>query len=105
MIPAMASPGQESESLNVQFLVDSMLARVHTLGLTATSITSTNVGSNRASLWTTCPGGSGGLSFIAKTWRDCGQVASLRRDRRKFGIRNWRPRRGWGKLRDAPPQV
>jgi PAS domain S-box-containing protein len=30
MIPAMASPGQESESLNVQFLVDSMLAMVHT---------------------------------------------------------------------------
>ena len=47
MIPAMASPRQESESLNVEFLVDSMLARVHTLGLTATSITSTNVGSNR----------------------------------------------------------
>ena len=30
MIPAMASPGQESESLNVRFLVDSMLAMVHT---------------------------------------------------------------------------
>jgi PAS domain-containing protein len=30
MIPAMASPGQQSESLNVQFLVDSMLAMVHT---------------------------------------------------------------------------
>jgi hypothetical protein len=30
MIPAMASPGQVSESLSVQFLVDSMLARVHT---------------------------------------------------------------------------
>ena len=28
----MASPGQESESLNVQFLVDSMLAMVHTAG-------------------------------------------------------------------------
>ena len=27
MIPAMASPGQESESLNVQFLVDSMVAK------------------------------------------------------------------------------
>jgi PAS domain-containing protein len=30
MIPAMASQGKESESLNVQFLVDSMLAMVHT---------------------------------------------------------------------------
>ena len=30
MIAAMASPGQESESLNVQLLVDSMLAMVHT---------------------------------------------------------------------------
>ena len=30
MIPAMASPGHASESLNVQFLVDSMLAMVHT---------------------------------------------------------------------------
>ena|ERR1700751_5328319 len=29
MIPAVAYPGQESESLNVQFLVDSMLAMVH----------------------------------------------------------------------------
>ena len=30
MIPAVAYPGQESESLNVQFLVDSMLAMVRT---------------------------------------------------------------------------
>ena len=30
MIRAMASPGQESESLNSQFLVDSMLAMIHT---------------------------------------------------------------------------
>jgi hypothetical protein len=30
MIRAMASPGQESESLNSQFLVDSMPAMIHT---------------------------------------------------------------------------
>jgi hypothetical protein len=30
MIPAMASPGQESESLNNQFLVDSRPAMIHT---------------------------------------------------------------------------
>jgi hypothetical protein len=30
MIPAMASPGQESEWLNSQFLVDSMPAMIHT---------------------------------------------------------------------------
>jgi hypothetical protein len=30
MIPAMASPGQESESLNSQFVVDSMPAMIQT---------------------------------------------------------------------------
>jgi hypothetical protein len=63
----MASPGQESESLNSQFLVDSMPAMITPPGLTATSITSTNVGSNTwASLCTTRPSGSVGLSFIAR---------------------------------------
>jgi len=62
MIRTMASPEQESE-LNGQFLVDSMPAMTTRLGPTATSITSTNFGSNAwASLCTTRP--SGGVSSL-----------------------------------------
>jgi hypothetical protein len=78
MIRTMASSGQESESLNSQFLGDSMPTMITPLGLTANSITSTDVGSNTwAFLCTTCPSGSVGLfahreveQIVAK-WRAC----------------------------------
>jgi hypothetical protein len=96
MIPAMASPEQESESLNSQFLVDSMPAMIHTARP------------------------DGYLDYFNKRWleylgvimydvsqwkcRAGGQGASLPRDRRKIRIRNSRPRDGWGIPLEAPLQ-
>ena len=95
MIRTMASPGQESESLNSQFLVDSMPAMIHTARPDGYLDNFTNVGSNTwASLGTTCPSGSVGFSFIARLkglWPR-GERASRPR---KIRIRNLGPRGGW----------
>jgi hypothetical protein len=53
IMPAMSSPGQEFALLDINLLVDSIPALIHTPGRTDTSITSINLGWNtRVSLWT-----------------------------------------------------
>jgi PAS domain-containing protein len=101
----MASPGQESESLNVQFLVDSMLAMVHParpddlhfnqrwleyLGVTLVEVSGWKY---RAFAHREDVEGA-----VAR-WRACVKTGE------NFEVRNWRPRGGWGILLDALPQT
>src|SRR5712664_3104521 len=85
MMRAMASPRQESESLDVQVLVDSIPALIHTARP------------------------DGYLDYFNKPWLEylgvtLDKVAGLPRNRRYLRVRNSRPQGEWRIPLDVPPE-